>query len=46
MMYRHLYHFLLRGLRGQIELDTMTLWDKVRYVLVMRLPLPGGKRYV
>ena len=39
-MYRHLYYWLLCGLRGKVELDTMNLWDYIRYWLVLRLPLP------
>ena len=40
MMYRKIWLWLLTGLRGKVELGTMNAWDKIRYLLIMGLPVP------
>ena len=44
-MYRKFFYWMLSGIRACVELAEMgeykmTLWDWVRYWLVMHLPLP------
>lgn len=39
-LYYRIHCFLLIGLRGKIERNSMNLWDRLRYQLVLWLPLP------